>query len=83
MKSIGVNWTTKMLTKSNWIVYNGVEKLIGGDDTIYEFECLTKGNNKNVMDECSPFYGECYPVGEGCCGPDCNPTDGYCEPDVD
>ncbi|MBS6294946.1 MAG: hypothetical protein KH416_02375 [Dialister sp.] len=50
---------------------------------MYEFECLTKGNNKNVMDECSPFYGECYPVGEGCCGPDCNPTDGYCEPDVD
>lgn len=25
-------------------------------------------------ESCMPFYGECYPIAEGCCGPDCNPN---------
>ena len=52
---------------------------------MYKFECLT--NSKVIsavcLEECSPFFGECYPVGEDCCGPECNPSEGYCGPDVD
>jgi len=51
---------------------------------MYSFECLTSSKevSKFNSEECTPFYGECYPVGEGCCGPDCEPTVGYCEPDT-
>lgn len=42
---------------------------------MYEFECLTKElEPQNTLTDCSPFFGECYPVGEGCCGPDCDPS---------
>lgn len=52
---------------------------------MYKFECLT--NSKIVStahsEECSPFFGECYPVGEDDYKPDCKPTEGYYELDVD
>lgn len=43
---------------------------------MYEFECLTNINENsiNVMAECSPFSGACYPEVEECCGPDCSPN---------
>lgn len=42
---------------------------------MYECECLTTGQTTMVNSEsCMPFYGECYPIAEGCCGPDCNPN---------
>lgn len=43
---------------------------------MYEIECLTLDEDIITGQEevCAPFYGECYPVGEGCCGPDCNPS---------
>lgn len=43
---------------------------------MYEMECLTINEVKVSVDseECSPFFGECYPIGEGCCGPECNPN---------
>ena len=43
---------------------------------MYEFECLTIEEEIEETDAetCSPFYGECYPVGEGCCGPECSPN---------
>lgn len=43
---------------------------------MYEFECLTKEEKVRITynSECMPFYGECYPVGEDCCGPDCSPN---------
>lgn len=43
---------------------------------MYEIECLTVEEAvANVETEtCPPFYGECYPIIEGCCGPDCNPN---------
>lgn len=49
---------------------------------MYEYECLTIGNQNNVanMSSCSPHFGGCYPD-EGTCGPDCNPTTD-CYPDV-
>lgn len=48
-----------------------------GVSKMYEFECLTVDEVKLSVvneEECSPFYGECYPIGEGCCGPDCSPN---------
>lgn len=43
---------------------------------MYEFQCLTVNDAQLAVDTeaCMPFYGECYPVGEGCCGPDCSPN---------
>lgn len=42
---------------------------------MYEFECLTKElEYQNKLADCAPFFGECFPVGEGCCGPDCDPS---------
>lgn len=43
---------------------------------MYEIECLTTNEVEPLVngEECSPFFGECYPIGEGCCGPDCNPN---------
>lgn len=33
---------------------------------MFEFECLTTNENTSVTtEECSPFFGECYPVAEG------------------
>lgn len=65
--------------------YIYILELYKGGDFMYEFECLT--NSKAVSafhsEECSPFFGECYPVGEDCCGPDCNPVEGYHKSDVD
>lgn len=45
---------------------------------MYTCETLTTEDLQN--DECSPFYGECYPLVEGVCGPDCSP-EGGCKPD--
>lgn len=47
-----------------------------GMTIMFEFECLTETgfDESVVMEECSPYYGECYPVGEDCCGPECNPS---------
>ncbi len=44
---------------------------------MYEFECLTIEQNSEMdyTEKCPPFLGECYPVIEGCCGPECNPMD--------
>lgn len=39
---------------------------------MYQFECLTKAPLH--CEECSPFWGECWPFGEGVCGPDCSPS---------
>lgn len=40
---------------------------------MYEIECLTNEDMVNQVqnDECSPFWGECYPVGcePGSCAP--------------
>ena len=44
---------------------------------MYEFECLTVNEQVTTAvnsEACSPFFGECYPIAEGCCGPDCNPN---------
>lgn len=43
---------------------------------MYEIECLTNDVDVDLVintEECSPFWGECYPIGEGCCGPECDP----------
>lgn len=54
------------------------------EDVMYKIECLTDIRKVHTvhMEECSPFSGGCYPEADGCCGPDCNPTVGYCGPDV-
>lgn len=33
---------------------------------MFELECLTIENNEEsvVMEECSPYFGECYPIAE-------------------
>lgn len=42
---------------------------------MYELECLTIfDDDVEYIDECSPFFGACYPDVEGCCGPDCSPN---------
>lgn len=42
---------------------------------MYDFECLTVEEVETAENEvCAPFYGECYPVGEGHCGPECSPN---------
>ena len=47
---------------------------------MYEFECLTIENNESVtMENCSPFFGECYPVASK---DSCSPFYGACYPDT-
>ncbi|WP_272482115.1 hypothetical protein [Thomasclavelia spiroformis] len=42
---------------------------------MFEFECLTKNDDVTMSsEECLPFLGECYPIAEDCCGPDCSPN---------
>lgn len=33
---------------------------------MFEFECLTQDDIENevVVEECSPYFGECYPIAE-------------------
>lgn len=49
---------------------------------MYSCECLTEEIITMTVrcEECSPFFGECYPAAEGVCGPDCSPSGG-CKPD--
>lgn len=51
---------------------------------MYKIECLTNIRKGTIIhtEECSPFAGACYPEADGCCGPDCDPSVGYCGPDV-
>ena len=51
---------------------------------MYSCECLTKSVTEAQVrcEECSPFWGACYPEAEDCCGPDCSPMEGHRYPDV-
>ena len=44
------------------------------------FECLTQENTvRTICVACGP--DDCYPLSDGCCGPDCDPSTAYCSPD--
>lgn len=58
---------------------------------MYDYECLTTklSAEQDVRVGCSPYFGECYPIGEDTeCGPECDPSndclpDYECRPDDD
>lgn len=44
------------------------------------FKCLTRESaTRRICVACSP--DDCYPLSDGCCGPDCDPTNAWCSPE--